>query len=184
MQPIECPRVEKKNIAPANPCMRAGNGIIHIGAADIGARLLMREIDACSRSIEQVQCHLIYRGSFGARIQMAEGIHMCWTVIAHQQATRLIREATFKVLDRLLVRMMLPYHRLEMTRVDKHPLIDFLTKVDQSGHNSISFINTSQYLPKRSDPHPSPKRPDQKPGKLLLSLRQAVEPGVQAESRG
>src|SRR5260370_18076354 len=139
MQAIECAGVEKKYVTFAHIQPSFRHNSIQIISIDVAARLCMRDINAGGLGIEEVERHLIDGGSLWPRIQMAEGIDMCRAMIAHQQTPRLIRETTFEILDRLLMKMVLPDHGFQMAWIDLHTLINFLTKIDDPGHRLTSF---------------------------------------------
>ena len=71
---------------------------------------------------------------------MTEGIHMRWAVIAHQQSARLIGKTALEILHRLLMQVVFPDDGFQMAWIDLHTLINFLTKIDHSGHRLTSFV--------------------------------------------
>src|SRR5260370_6725352 len=149
MKPIECARIEEQDITFADISTRPGDSLIDIGSIDIGAWVLVGDIDARSITIEKVEGHLLNRGGFRMRIQVAQGIDMGRAMIAHQEAPGLIGKAALKVLRCLLVRMMFPYDGLQMPWVDIHSLVNLLREVNEPRHRFASIrvhvlaINTS-----------------------------------------
>src|SRR6266702_96722 len=156
---------------------RPGDSLIDIGSIDIGAWFLVRDIDACSITIEKVEGHLLNRGGFRTRVQVAQGIYVGRAMIAHQEAPGLIGKASLKVLRCLLVRMMFPYDSLQMSWVDIHSLVKFLREVNEPGHRFASMrvhvlsINTSPCQRRRSGLLLLSKLPCRKPGRSARQHR-------------
>src|SRR5260370_39760146 len=98
MKPIECARIEEQDITFADISTRPGDSLIDIGSIDIGGWVLVGDIDARSITIEKVEGHLLNRGGFRMRIQVAHGIAMGLAMIAHQEAPGVMRKAALKVL--------------------------------------------------------------------------------------
>src|SRR6266566_2499155 len=112
METVECARIEQQNIAFAHISAAFGNHLINVGSADIGAWFLVGDIDTGSFAIKQIEGHLVYGRRFRSRIQVAEGIYMRRAMIAHHEASGLVREPSLEVFNRLFVRMMFPYDGL------------------------------------------------------------------------
>src|SRR5215218_4124325 len=102
----------------------------------------MRGVDAGRVPVEEVEIHLIYREGILARIQVAQGIDVSRSVVAHEEALGPVRETSLEVFFCLPMLMVVPDHSLEVPGIDVHPLVDLLGEVEQSRHKSHPFLRS------------------------------------------
>src|SRR5258708_14786855 len=60
MKTVKRGRIQQQDVSTLNLNARARNPLIQVPSTDVGLRLLVRDIDAARRPIEEVERHLLY----------------------------------------------------------------------------------------------------------------------------